>query len=239
LATLEAEDARQPEPADGVTATALQVIEPGPAGLSAFAVQGERLYLSLTSVSAAGVAFVLLAVVALGIGLGFRQGRARGLVEGFAAGRASYLADTTSEIEAARQQSPATYLVGGLLDVAQPVGGSDARAQQPGETGGDRADRWIDGYTYVVAQEFSSKNAADVEQARRFLADHGVETLAQPLASGGVRLITTQGFDRKDPAQRKLADQLLEKVRAIGAQYFASGGRYKLEGYFKTLAGDG
>jgi len=58
------------------------------------------------------------------------------------------------------------------------------------------------------------------------------------LSNGATQLITTQGYNRRDPTQHQMADQLLEKTRTLGAQYYAAGGGYKLEGYFKSLKSD-
>jgi len=89
-----------------------------------------------------------------------------------------------------------------------------------------------------VAQGFAAGREADAEEARVFLAANGVDAAVVPLDSGGTRLITTQGFNRNDPTQRTLADQLIDRIRALGAEYYRSGGGYKLEGYFATLKGD-
>jgi hypothetical protein len=35
-----------------------------------------------------------------------------------------------------------------------------------------------------------------------------------------------------------MAEELLKKLHAVGSKYYAGGGGYKLEGYFKTLKSD-
>ncbi|MCH8146823.1 MAG: hypothetical protein IH987_02380 [Planctomycetes bacterium] len=55
---------------------------------------------------------------------------------------------------------------------------------------------------------------------------------------GSIQLITTQGFNRRDPAQKQMAAAALEEVHKIGKLFYAQGGGYKLKGYFKTLKGD-
>jgi len=57
------------------------------------------------------------------------------------------------------------------------------------------------------------------------------------LPGGAIQLITKQGYNQKDSTQRQLAENLLEREHRIGREYFASGGGYRLEGYFKTLKG--
>ena len=89
-----------------------------------------------------------------------------------------------------------------------------------------------------LAQEFAAGQTESAREARAFLAKHGVETAMVIQPGGSVQLITTQGFNRSDPAQRKMAATALEEVHKIGKRFYAQGGGYKLNGYFKTLKGD-
>lgn len=209
---------------------------------------GDRVRISLSSIGAAVATFVAIVFLAGGFLLGKSRGRQDGLLAGYQAGRESFEAGVVNDIEAARNQPPATYLIGGLLEnpAAEP-------AKRNTETGRERASvsppaaemqtakgplsgqpEWIDGFTYIVAQEFPGSARADAEAAQSYLEQHGVATAIAVQPGGRLLLTTLQGYNRKDPVQRKLSDQLGEKVRAIGAQYYASGGRYKLEGYLKT-----
>jgi hypothetical protein len=197
---------------------------------------GERIRVSLTSFSAALLVFVGLIVAFGAFELGRWSGEANGFTRGHAAGRESYEADVMDEIEAARNQPPATHLVNGLL--GEPEGLAMAE-HDPAESGAaSTAPQWIRGYTYIVAQEFSAGHDNAAGQAQEFLAVNGVATELVRLTNGGVQLITTQGYDRRNPTQRRMADQLLEKIHALGAQYYAAGAGYKLEGYFKTLTSE-
>lgn len=220
--------------------------------------EGDRVRVSLSSIGAAVATFVVIVFLAGGFLLGKSRGRQDGLQAGYEAGRSSFEAGVANDIEAARNQPAATYLIGGLLEDQGPQGVSTALP----EKGGDRiaSDRpgslvrerrgdsiaprakpadagqpmWVDGFTYIVAQEFPGAARADAEAAQSYLEQHGVPTAIQMQPGGRLLLMTHQGYNRKDPVQRKLSDQLSEKVRAIGAQYYASGGRYRLEGYLKT-----
>ncbi len=200
----------------------------------------DRVRISLTSV---GCAVVVFAVAVLAVGafdLGRRRGDGKGFGRGYEAGRASYAADTVSEIETARNQPPATHLVASLLerpdqnleDVQDEQ--RTARDSDMGRSTGG----WIRDYTYIVAQEFGVAHLDDARGAQDFLVEHGIESALVRTPRGTAQLITVQGFDQSDPTQRKMADQLLQKVHAVGAQYYADGGGYKLEGYFKTLKSD-
>ncbi|UCC31921.1 MAG: hypothetical protein JSU86_06515 [Phycisphaerales bacterium] len=198
---------------------------------------GDRIRISLTSVTAAVAVFAAM-VIALGVfEVGRRLGEQGGLKRGHAAGRASYVADAMSDIEAARSQPPATELISDLL--RQTAADGAVADAVTGETAADsEGPDWIRDHTYIVAQEFSAGRRDDAQRAREFLVEHGVATELVRYPSGAIQLITTQGYNREDPTQREMSDQALRKVHAVGAQYFASGGGYKLEGYFKTLKSD-
>jgi hypothetical protein len=203
-------------------------------------VDGGRLRVSFTTVGAAATVFALVLSLIGSFELGRRRGNAVGLARGYQAGRESIAAEADSEIEAARRQAPATHLVRGLLDVSDasvpgPVGPTESST---GEVGGP-AGRWVPGLTYVVVQEFAPANADDARHARAYLADNGVDVAVIERLNGWTQLVTEQGYDRGDPAQRDLADRLLRRVHAIGAKYYAAGGGYKMEGYFKTHKTDG
>ena len=232
------------EPSVPANPVAVEPVSDG-AATSAVAVEidGDRIRFSLTSGMAAIAVFAALVVVVGTFAWGNHRGRQAGLRAGFESGRTSYEAATVDEIEAARNQPAATYLVSSLIvpspDVVQgrasddPAAGLGATTSDSGST-----PKWISGYTYIVVQEFSARNAASAGAAQEFLARYGVSTHRVEYESGAVQLMTTQGFNRKDPAQRRMADQLKEKIHTIGTEYFAAGGGYRLEGYFKTLKRD-
>ena len=92
--------------------------------------------------------------------------------------------------------------------------------------------------TYIVAQEFAPGREEDARRAGAFVGERGIAVDIVRLDGGAMQLITLQGYNHKDAAQKKLADELLKKQRAAGAEYFASGGGYKLEGYYRTLKRD-
>lgn len=206
-----------------------------PAGF--FEMEGDRIRLSFTSTTAAVALFVAMAILVAAFELGSRSGHRKGLAVGYEVGRESYAADAMGEIEAARAEPPATHLVESLLDEPKltPVEAAGSRGQAAATVA---PSGWIDGHTYIVAQEFATDRPADAEKAQAFLADHGIETDLVQLRSGAIQLITMQGYNHADPSQKKIAAQLLEKIRTIGAKYYTGGGGYKLEGYFKTLKGE-
>ena len=192
-----------------------------------------KIRLSLTSTLAAIAVFVGMTTLLIAFEIGTR----RGFADGAKAGRASYVAEAASEIDLAREQVPATHIVAGLLDdlvVTEPatlVAGKTDSAT-------DAKTSWIRDYTYIVAQEFSAGQPESAREARAFLAKYGVETAMVIQPSGSIQLITTQGFNRRDPEQKQKAAAALEEVNKIGEWFYAQGGGYKLKGYFKTLKGD-
>ncbi len=211
-----------------------RLVDPGPEEApSLLVLDGRKLKVSLTPLTGAAAAFVLLLVLASAFAAGKRSGRSDGLRDGFEQGRASYADEALSDIQVARAQPAATHLVDDLM--AQP--GKARPEPKPANATADRPE-WLTGYTYVVAQEFSSRHADDAAGARAFLEKRGIATAVVRRASGSVQLITTQGYNHKDPTQKRMASELLKKLHAAGASYYRAGGGYKLEGYFKTLKGE-
>ena len=190
----------------------------------------ECVTVSLTSLSAA-IAVFLLSVGLLGLyELGRTRGQSAGYQNGYRAGRTSYEADATSEIEAARNAPPASHVVQGLLESATT---GTAGADNGSKTSPQAS--WVQGLTYIVAQEFAPHAEQDASKAQAFLRSHGIDTALIKQDNTWFQLVTTQGYDRSDTVQRDLADRFLAKEHEAGAAYYASGGGYRLEGYFKTL----
>jgi len=210
-----------------------------------FEVDGDRVCVSFTSMTAAIAVFIGLASILAAYTLGARRGDHGGFRRGFDAGQADAGSTAGDEIEAVRNQLPASHLVSGLLQEAGVKGPDENRtamkaADAPAKLSGSSAPDagWIRNLTYIVVQEFQAANVEKAGHAREFLAQRGVAAELVPLNNDTTLLIATQGYNHKDPAQKRLAEQLLEKIRTIGAQYYAAGGGYKLEGYFKTLKRD-
>jgi len=201
---------------------------------------GDRIRVSLTSVTSAAVLFVLLGVLAGAFGLGHAAGWKKGERRGFQEGQAAYSTQAISDIEAARRRPPETNVIRGLLD--SPPGGAasstESASPAAGEAGPRIGSKWVRDHTYIVVQEFVSGRRADAVTAQAFLTREGIATEVVEFAGGSVRLITAQGFNRTDPTQRQLADQLLKRVHEVGQAFWSSGGGYKLDGYFKTLKSD-
>jgi len=211
----------------------------GDTGQPLVEVDDDCVRVSLTSVRTAIIVFVLIALVAGAFEIGQTRGHKTGFARGFEAGRASYAADTLTEIEAARLKPPSPDIASGLLAGA-PATALQAYDEATGRDSSKDADgaSWVPGHTYIVAQGFSSGRESDARAAQAFLASRGIETTLVRFDSGAMQLITREGFNRTDAAQRALADRLLEQTHDAGTDYFASGGGYKLDGYFATFTGD-
>jgi hypothetical protein len=192
----------------------------------------ECVRVSFTSTSAAIVVFLAL-VGLLGVyEIGRDRGRDAGYRSGFQAGRASFEADAASDIDAARRQPASPHLVEDLRAAADT-------ATERSADNDDGADvHWVKGLTYIVAQEFAPGAEADAREAQTYLRSRGIDAAVIPQDNDWFQLVTTQGYDRSDPVQRDLSDKLLARAHAAGAEYYADGGGYKLEGYFKTLRND-
>jgi hypothetical protein len=250
-------DARSPAPAESETAappeakveTAPPELAPGESGGTTpfFEFDGSRIRLCLTSLTAAATIAALLVLAGIAYKLGTSVGYDDGLRDGFRSGQEAYLADTRDEILTARNGPPQKELigdlrrqpgVGGTGDVASTASTEAELEPLPGEAGSPADLVWVRGNTYVVVQEFAPSSGDDVLLSREFLAERGVETAIVRLSDGWSRLITVQGFNRRDETQSRLADELLARVQELGTGYWQAGGRYKFEGYFKLLKGD-
>ena len=228
------EPARAPEAQSEPTAAA----EPGPTEpIPLLELAGEHLRISLTSVSAAvalGLLLVLLAVA-------YEVGHGAGWDAGFVEGQASFEASTASEIEAAASRPAEPELVEELL--LTPV--DESPAEEAGEAAGVPVltDAYgapfvqVPGDTYVVVQEFRTGDLEDARLAQEFLRLREVNTALVAGPAGTWRLLSTQGHNYRDPAQKEQGQELLSRIRAIGEQYRAAGGRYGLQGYPKTYTG--
>ncbi len=217
---------------DDVPVTAEDELEDRPQPF--IAMEGERVRVSFTSYSGAITVFVTL-VILLGVyELGRARGNQAGIKLGYESGRSSFSAQTMDDIEAARNQPPATHVIQSLL--VNPNHG-----RRNNTTAGRRVDgavqsaQWVRDYTYIVVQEFGKNYKDDAARAQSFLQGKGIATEQVTTPKGSVQLITLQGYNRNDETQRRMADQLLNKVHDMGTAYFASGGGYRLQGYFKTL----
>ena len=207
---------------------------------SGLRVDGQRVSLSVTSYGAAIAMFLVLVVLSAAFTLGQRSGVRSGYQMALEQSRASV--DGQDELEAARHAQAVPGLVAPLLEhvpgtvVEQPVklaSKTPSPVEKPafGPT-------WQRDHTYVVAQEFTAPKMQDAVVAQSYLSKHGIDATMIPQSGGGVWLMTLQGYNHKDPMQKKQSDQLLEKIRSVGKSYYAQGGGYKMEGYFKTLKGD-
>lgn len=185
---------------------------------------------SFTSTSAAISVFLAVVGILVVYEAGRQSGKETYYQWGWRAGRASFQADAESEIDAARSQPPSPHLVEDLLAAtgAPASGESDPSVDKA-------AAQWVEGHTYIVAQEFSPRNRDDAVAAQEYLRSQGIDTALITQDNGWFQLVTTQGYNRSDPVQRDLLAKLLTREHRAGADYFASGGKYKLEGYYKTL----
>jgi hypothetical protein len=208
------------------------------AGEPLWSYDGQRLRVSLTKLSA-GLVFAGLVVI---FGGAYRLGSSVGASAGYESGRRSYEAATVATIEEARQQPVNEELVSSLRTASSaPVTGS----RPTSGVSPDSASRtvgappaWVKGNTYVVVQEFRPDSGNDVWIAQGFFAEQGLATSVVTRSSGHLWLVTTEGYNYGDPAQKQLGKVLSQRVRDIGKAYQQAGGRYACEGYERTLTGD-
>jgi hypothetical protein len=211
---------------------------------------GDRLHLSLTPFTAAIGLFVIALLVLGAIFVGQKRGEKAGAKRVLSASLEGDLGGMDA-VETVRQQPPASHLVESLLagnakpaasprENERPVRKSELAAKSPAQPELPAGPRhgWVRDYTYIVTQEFTAGREDDARKAKEFLETRGFPAQIVKLDSGALQLITLEGYNHKDAAQKKKADEVLKKERAVGGEYFASGGGYKLEGYYKTLKRD-
>ncbi len=226
------------------------VTDASPPGEGIVNLRGDRVHISLTSVSAAVVVFLALGLVGGAYVIGGRAGDRAGFQRGYQTGR-NAVDPAADEVLAARSQTPATDVIAPLLANA-PRGTEPAASRKssadpvPRSTSASpnvvgtaaRPAGWTRDFTYIVVQEFPTGAAEKSRLAQQFLEQRGIPTAVVSLPNGAVQLTTTQGFDHRDANERKLSDQFLGRIRALGSEFYAAGGGYRLEGYHKTLKRD-
>ena len=210
-----------------------------------FAVEGGLVRIALSS-RAAGVAiFGIMLAACVMFAVGQWVGRQSGFADGEQHGRLSVQRTAQDEIARARQSEPVRDLFEGIGETPVHAGPPTLAASRPQPAANRSAEApaqnetvWVKGNTYVVVQSFRGSAREDAVNAKAFLAQHGIESEIFGRPDTGYRLIATNGFNRSDATQRKLADRFLQRIRSVGTAYFDAGGRYKLEGYFATLTSD-
>jgi hypothetical protein len=206
-----------------------------------FELDGPQLRISLTSKTGA-IALFAAGVVLLGVYAGGRQmGKSAALAQ---LGGVQPEEAALSELDSVRNSAPSSQAISDLL-VAAPgsnftgrTGESLSGNRQPASPSSKSAGSWTRGLTYIVAQGFSPGQLEDARKAQQYLEKHGVNATPVTMKSGDVLLIANHGYNWDEPTQKKASDELKDRIRAIGEKYFKSGGRYRLEGYPKTLTGD-
>lgn len=199
---------------------------------------GERLVVSLSRRGLLAVAAIVVVALLVAVDAGRRFDSSASYQRGVTEGRHSYESQTLSEIERARQRPPATGLIEPLTDAGASVGDNRSSEPAPPATPSGDAPVWVRDNTYVVVQEFLPGHADDAAHVQDFMRQHGVATEIVQRANGSAMLITRQGYNLADPDQKELAEGFRKRIHQLGQQYRREGGRYALEGYFKTLRGE-
>ena len=224
------------------SASSAPPLPPGPL----VAVEGGRVRISLGARSGALAVFI---VVLLGCGV-FSSGRWLGYQVGLADGqdreRQEVQRLSNDQIAEARRSEPVSDLFDGIGQSpvsrsaeAKPVTPVLPKPVPPATPPpAAKSATWVKGATYIVVQEFRSDAGQDATRAQEYLAQQGIESAVVGSPQKGFRLIATPGFNMADASQKELGEKLKERIKNVGKQYYESGGRYKLEGYFRTLKSD-
>jgi hypothetical protein len=191
-----------------------------------------RLILSFSPRLVAIVVFGLGVLIALGYWAGKSAGFSQGEKKGYEQGRNYAEAGVLDDIQEAKAQQPTDGLFEGVGE--SPIVGTGSE-EKPAPTGkADGQSNWVAGYTYVVVQDFKADDLAEAKRAGQYLLDNDIET-AIVQRGKWISLVTLQGFNADDSLQKKLAEDLKDRIRTAGERYFKAGGRVRMEGYLKTL----
>lgn len=189
---------------------------------------GARIRLKTKGLGIAVVICVILLTVVL------ETGYRIGIRDGLRTGQPSFSA-AIDEVDRVRNQPPQSELIAPLLVSGGAPGPKASTHSDTPRRPAENSAAWSKGMTYLVVQEFPAGGVEDARSARDFLADHGVTAQVVGFSGGSSRLIAQPGFNLKEPAQKRMAEELKTTVHAIGEKYFAAGGRYRMKGYLKTL----
>ncbi len=203
--------------------------------------EGDRIKFSFSAALLATVlGFVIVALAA-----SYKLGHDRGYAAGRHNGRLAYEASVKDEIQAVREGPVESDLLGDGVTFTASQSDSTSGTQVLGVATGTGksnptldAPVWVRGNTYVVVQVFFADSGEDALIAKDFLVQRNIRTAIVNRPDGKRWLITTQGYNCEDAAQKRMLDQLLERVREAGRAFRAAGGRYGLEGYPSLLTSD-
>jgi hypothetical protein len=86
------------------------------------------------------------------------------------------------------------------------------------------------GLNYLVIQTIPDRPDAQehATEVRKFLASKGIRTIVAPGANGGFKVLSEQGFNFDDPADKAKLERLTEAVKKAGKEYATAkyAGRY-------------
>lgn len=92
-----------------------------------------------------------------------------------------------------------------------------------------------EGLNYVVVENFAPDRRKDAESAVLYLTSHGISCTIEKRLNGGWYVVTAEGYSGADDR----LDKLVRRVRALGGEYFAQGGRYQFQCFAKLYKGNG
>jgi hypothetical protein len=112
-------------------------------------------------------------------------------------------------------------------DDAEPAG-ETARSATPVAL--NKGDSRKVGLNYLVIQTIPERPDAQehATEVRKFLAANGIKTIEVPGANGGIKILSEQGFNYDEPAEKDKLAKLTEMVKKAGKEYATAkyAGRY-------------
>lgn len=192
-------------------------VDAGSTWLPTVRVAGNRMQVSLSVVQGCVAAGLLLVFLAGSFELG------RALAPGPQAGKADALSaalsqkpddsvlDSPGNVSGKADQATASIAENARSAFAAASGGDQGSAETTGNAG------LTPGLNYLVLDGYKLDHKASAEHVRKWLREeHGIDTMLY-MSPERYYLISATGFNRDMPDQKQACDDLLEKVKSLGA----------------------
>lgn len=122
---------------------------------------------------------------------------------------------------------------------AKPMAAAHVEQSTRTPTGASQGDTRKPGLNYLVIQIIPADAKPSAQEhateVQKFLRSKGINTIAVPAAGGGIKIVSEQGFDSAEAADKDKCDKLIEKVRLAGKEYASAKymGRYNFSSPYK------
>lgn len=185
--------------------------------------QGDQVRFSLSTLTLAILIAAALAILAVT----FVVAREMGHRAGWRAANEKADIVTNDPFRELLRQQPSPELLEDLELVNRNVRVEQDRQRRDAISGGES---FLDDLNYVWIERFNSEPEAKSAQSYLERQEVGSRLVEK---NGKWILISTQGFEYGIPEQKAACQKLSERIRELGRDYFAAGGRYRFDCFVK------